>query len=169
MGIDPGSRLTGFGVIDVDGNRLICQASGCIKVTGQELPEKLGVIYTEIQQLCETYNPAEIAIERVFMYRNADSALKLGQARGAAICATVVHGCQVSEYSPSQIKQAVVGKGNAAKTQVQHMIKSILNLSAMPQEDAADALAMAICHSHQRRFQANIDGIKGIRGGRLHQ
>ncbi len=167
MGIDPGSRFTGFGIIDVDGNRLVYLASGHIKVTGDSIPEKLGIIFSNISELFEKYTPHEAAIERVFMHRNADSALKLGQARGAAITAIVNQNCSVAEYSATQVKQSVVGKGNASKDQVQHMVKSILNLGSVLQEDAADALAIAICHSHHRTILNGASNIKGVRGGRL--
>ena len=167
MGIDPGSRFTGFGIIDVDGNRLVYLASGHIKVTGDSIPEKLGIIFNNISELFEKYSPIEAAIERVFMHRNADSALKLGQARGAAITAMVNQNCSVAEYSATQVKQSVVGKGNASKDQIQHMVKSILNLGSAIQEDAADALAIAICHSHHRTILNGNSKIKGVRGGRL--
>ncbi len=170
MGIDPGSRFTGFGIIDIDGNRLSYQASGHIKVSGDAIPEKLGVIFSNLSELLQQYSPDETAIEKVFMHRNPDSALKLGQARGAAITAVINHRCSVAEYSPTQIKQSVVGKGNASKDQVQHMVKSILNLNTTLQEDAADALAIAICHSHHRKLLNGSNaaqGVTGIRGGRL--
>lgn len=167
MGIDPGSRFTGFGIIDIDGNRLSCQASGHIKVTGDTIVDKLGIIFSNISELFQQYTPDEVAIEKVFMHRNADSALKLGQARGAAITAIVNQKCNVSEYSATQIKQSVVGKGNASKDQVQHMVKSILNLGSTPQEDAADALAIAICHNFHRNLLNGAGDFKGVRGGRL--
>lgn len=167
MGIDPGSRFTGFGVIDIDGNRITCQASGHIKVNGDSLPDKLAIIFNNITELFHQYEPDETAIEKVFMHRNADSALKLGQARGAAITAIAINKCTVAEYSPTQIKQSVVGKGNASKDQVQHMVKSILKLASTPQEDAADALAIALCHNHHRQILKGKASIKGIRGGRL--
>jgi len=167
MGIDPGSRFTGFGIIDIDGKHLTCIASGHIKVTGDCLPDKLGIIFSNISELLKQYTLDEVAIEKVFMHRNADSALKLGQARGAAITAVVNHQCSVAEYSPTQIKQSVVGKGNASKEQVQHMVQSILNLGSTPQEDAADALAIAICHHHHRNLLNGGQTYKGIRGGRL--
>ncbi|MFV2059230.1 MAG: crossover junction endodeoxyribonuclease RuvC [Gammaproteobacteria bacterium] len=167
MGIDPGSRFTGFGIIDIDGNRSIFQASGHIKVTGDTIPDKLGVIFNNITELLQQYSPDEAAIERVFMHRNPDSALKLGQARGAAITAIVNQNCSVAEYSATQIKQSVVGKGNASKDQIQHMVKSILNLGSTLQEDAADALAIAICHSHHRNLLNGSRKIKGVRNGRL--
>jgi crossover junction endodeoxyribonuclease RuvC len=167
MGIDPGSRFTGFGIIESDGNRLSYLASGHIKVTGDSIPDKLGVIFSNITELYQQYSPNEAAIERVFMHRNPDSALKLGQARGAAITAIVNQNCSVAEYSPTQIKQSVVGKGNASKDQIQHMVKSILNLTSTIQEDAADALAIAICHSHHRNLLNGTAKYKGVRGGRL--
>ncbi|MFV1983196.1 MAG: crossover junction endodeoxyribonuclease RuvC [Thiohalomonadales bacterium] len=167
MGIDPGSRFTGFGIIDIDGNRLNCKASGNIRVTGDNIPDKLGIIFSNISELFQQYTPDEAAIEKVFMHRNADSALKLGQARGAAITAIVNFKCSIAEYSPTQIKQSVVGKGNATKDQVQHMVKSILNLGSTPQEDAADALAIAICHSFHRNLLNGQQDVKSMRGGRL--
>lgn len=167
MGIDPGSRFTGFGIIDIDGNRLIYQTSGHIKVTGDSVPDKLGIIFSNITELLHQYSPDEAAIEKVFMHRNPDSALKLGQARGAAITAVVNNNCNVAEYSATQIKQSVVGKGNASKDQIQHMIKSILNLGSTLQEDAADALAIAVCHSHHRNLLNGTGVYKGVRGGRL--
>jgi crossover junction endodeoxyribonuclease RuvC len=150
LGIDPGSRFTGFGVIDSDGRKSRYITSGFIRVSGETWAERLGVIFEGLTEIVETHRPDEMSIERVFMHRNADSALKLGQARGAAICAVITQGVPVHEYAPTEIKQSVVGKGNAAKAQVQHMVKVLLNLPGMPQEDAADALAAALCHSHTR-------------------
>lgn len=167
LGIDPGSRVTGFGVIDVAGQRLVCAASGCIRTRGESLAERLAEIHQGIIEVAEHYAPAEIAIERVFVQRNADSALKLGQARGAAITAVATLGLPVHEYSPTQIKQAVVGRGNAAKPQVQHMVCALLNLHRTPQADAADALAMAICHSHLRGVMAQLSEGRGVRRGRI--
>lgn len=147
LGIDPGSRFTGYGIVELQDDRLRWVASGCIKVKGDSLGEKLRVIAEGINQLLDEHQPHEVAIEQVFLSRNVDSALKLGQARGAAISCVALRALQVSEYSPSQIKKSVVGKGNAAKEQVQHMIKALLCLSDTPQEDAADALAVAVCHA----------------------
>ncbi len=172
LGIDPGSRITGFGLIGVDGNRLNYLESGCIRTGGGEFPERLKIIFEEMVGVVERYNPDVVAIERVYMHRNPDSALKLGQARGAAICATVTKGLKVSEYSPAEIKRATVGKGNAKKEQVQHMVKALLNLPGTPQEDAADALAIAICHANtdammsQIGAAAGVTDLKGRRGGR---
>lgn len=150
LGIDPGSRFTGFGVIESDGRKAHYITSGFIRVTGETWAERLGVVFEGITELVQTHQPDEMSIERVFMHRNADSALKLGQARGAAICAVITNNVPVHEYSPAEIKQSVVGKGNAAKEQVQHMVRVLLNLPGNPQEDAADALAAALCHGNSR-------------------
>jgi crossover junction endodeoxyribonuclease RuvC len=151
LGIDPGSRVTGFGVIDVAGNRVTYVASGCVRTADGSLPERLKTIFEGISEVVRSYQPLEMAIENVFMQKNAASALKLGQARGAAICAVVTQAIDVHEYSPTQIKQAVVGRGHADKTQVQHMVTALLKLPEIPQADAADALACAICHSNTRQ------------------
>ncbi|VAW89932.1 Crossover junction endodeoxyribonuclease RuvC [hydrothermal vent metagenome] len=151
LGIDPGSRITGFGVIDVSGNRVSYVASGCVRTADGSLPERLKTIYEGIFEVVRSYQPLEMAIENVFMQKNAASALKLGQARGAAICAVVTQAVDVHEYSPTQIKQAVVGRGHADKTQVQHMVTALLKLPETPQADAADALACALCHSNTRQ------------------
>lgn len=148
LGIDPGSRITGFGVIDIHGSQVCYIASGCIRVAGEALPERLQQIFAGVAEIALEYRPEAMAIERVFMARNADSALKLGQARGAAICAATSHELVVSEYSPREIKQAVVGRGGATKEQVQHMVCALLGLNDTPQADAADALAVALCHGH---------------------
>jgi crossover junction endodeoxyribonuclease RuvC len=150
LGIDPGSRFTGFGVIESDGKNSIYITSGFIRVTGETWAERLGVIFEGITELVATHQPDEMSIEKVFMHRNADSALKLGQARGAAICAVITNEVPVHEYTPAEIKQSVVGKGNAGKEQVQHMVRVLLNLPGNPQEDAADALAAALCHGNTR-------------------
>lgn len=148
LGIDPGSRLTGFGIIEIHRRKAIYVGSGCIRMQSKTLPARLHEIYTGMSQIIEQYQPTVSAIEQVFMYRNAASALKLGQARGAAIVACVQQGLPVHEYAPTQIKQAVVGKGHADKVQVQHMVKVLLSLSNTPQADAADALAVALCYAH---------------------
>lgn len=164
LGIDPGSRLTGFGIIEVQGNRLHCVATGCVRITGDDLAGRLRVIFQGINQLVAEYRPQEVAIENIFMYRNAESALKLGQARGAAISAVSVQSIPVHEYTPSQIKKAIVGKGNASKEQVQHMVKALLSLNRAPQSDAADALAAALCHGHLRNQPLQFE--RRRRGGR---
>jgi crossover junction endodeoxyribonuclease RuvC len=148
LGIDPGSRFTGFGVIDTEGSRLSYHASGCIKITDTELPDRLKTIFDGMTEIVRLHAPDIIAIEKVFMARNADSALKLGQARGAAIAAVLQGDLQVAEYTALQIKQAVVGNGRAGKEQVQHMVRALLRLDGHPQADAADALACAICHAN---------------------
>ena len=167
LGIDPGSQVTGFGIIEVEGSRYRHLHSGHIKVDGEALPEKLGVIFAGIRELVGEWQPQEVAVERVFMARNADSALKLGQARGAAICAAVETVATIAEYSPREVKQAVVGKGSASKEQIQHMVRVLLKLTATLQPDQADALAIAICHSHMRQTLARIPGARAARGGRF--
>jgi len=148
LGIDPGSRLTGFGLIDIDGGTPAYVASGVIRVPPGALPARLRVIYDGVSELIGEYAPHAVAVERVFVARNPGSALTLGHARGAALCACVAHDLEVGEYTALQIKQAVVGRGHAAKEQVQHMVGALLELSGVPAADAADALACAICHAH---------------------
>lgn len=148
LGLDPGSRLTGFGVIDVVKGKGVYVASGSIKATATDLASRLKTIFDGVAEVVRAYCPTELAVEQVFMYRNADSALKLGQARGAALCAAVTSGLVVAEYMPARIKQAVVGRGNATKEQVQYMVQLLLDLPAAPGPDAADALAVALCHCH---------------------
>lgn len=131
------------------------------------MPGRLRVIHEGIKTLIETHAPNEMAIEKVFMHRNADSALKLGQARGAAICAVVTQGIEVHEYTPTEIKQSTVGKGNAAKVQIQHMVQVLLTLSSLPQTDAADALAVALCHANRKNTLAHMPGVHGVRRGRF--
>ncbi|WP_067514546.1 crossover junction endodeoxyribonuclease RuvC [Endozoicomonas ascidiicola] len=167
LGIDPGSRITGYGVIEEIGSQCKYVASGCIRIQDAPLPERLLQIFQGINTVIEMYAPQSVGIEQVFMARNADSALKLGQARGAAIVASVNHGLEVSEYSARQVKQAVVGTGSAEKSQVQHMITSILKLDKTPQADAADALAIALCHSHTRASLVRMAGATGRRNRRL--
>lgn len=148
LGIDPGSRITGYGLIHAKGSQFSYLASGCIRVKADDLPQKLAQIYASLAEIIARYQPEEVAIERVFMAKNADSALKLGQARGSAVVCIANHGLAVNEYSAKEVKLAVTGTGAADKIQVQHMVKSILKLSAVPQEDAADALAIAMCHAY---------------------
>ncbi|MGB1109538.1 MAG: crossover junction endodeoxyribonuclease RuvC [Gammaproteobacteria bacterium] len=156
LGIDPGSRTTGYGLIDTDGRRHAYVDSGCIRTGNGALPERLKVIFENVQALVSRFKPDALAIEQVFMNKNADSALKLGQARGAAICAAVVADLDVGEYAAREIKQAVVGTGAAEKPQVQHMVTVLLQLTDTPQSDAADALAVALCHSHQLFTRARM-------------
>ncbi|MDO6459517.1 crossover junction endodeoxyribonuclease RuvC [Granulosicoccaceae sp. 1_MG-2023] len=150
LGIDPGSVITGYGVIDTDGIRCFHVAHGHIRVAGEDLPEKLGYIYYRLSELIEQWQPAEAGVEQVFVSHNVMSALKLGQARGAAITALVQHGVKVAEYTPTQVKQSVVGTGAAKKEQVQHMVRALLGITENVQADAADALGVAICHGHSR-------------------
>lgn len=151
IGIDPGSRITGFGVIEVDGPRVRFVYAGTIQLADAPMPERLKRIYGCLIDIIDEWHPDEFAIEKVFVQKNVDSALKLGQARGVAICAAAMQGLPVHEYAPNQIKQAVVGRGHAAKEQMQHMVKLLLNLTSAPSRDAADALACAVCHAHSRR------------------
>lgn len=165
IGIDPGSRITGYGLIETDRDRSVYVASGCIRIKSKAFPERLKEIFQGIQLVVKEYEPDEFAIEQVFMNKNADSALKLGHARGAAICAVVVNNMPVFEYSARQVKQAVVGKGAADKNQVQHMVKILLNLHGQLQEDASDALGVALCHAHHQQT-ANRLGLDGRLVGR---
>jgi len=151
LGLDPGSRRTGFGLIDVSGPDCVHVAHGCIEPDGQSLASRLRSIFEGVQALIAEHRPGEVAIERVFVNRNVDSAIKLGQARGAALCA-VPHETAVFEYAPRAIKLAVVGAGSAEKDQVVHMMRALLQLPARPGSDAADALAVAMCHAQSRRL-----------------
>ncbi|MEY4730935.1 MAG: hypothetical protein RL020_2093 [Pseudomonadota bacterium] len=148
LGIDPGLRLTGFGVIEKTGQKLSYITSGVVKVPVTELPERLKVILNSVGEIITLHQPIEVAIEKVFVNVNPQSTLLLGQARGAAICAAVLQNLPVAEYTALQVKQAVVGNGHAKKEQVQEMVKRLLNLEGVPSPDAADALACAICHAH---------------------
>lgn len=148
LGIDPGSRITGLGVVEQVDGKLVGVASQTLRLGGGELSGRLGQIYTAVNELIEQTQPDVVAIEQVFMATNAKAALTLGHARGSAMCAAVLSGMEVYEYSAKQIKQAVVGTGGAKKDQVQHMVRILLNLNKNPQADAADALACAICHVH---------------------
>ena len=162
LGIDPGSRVTGYGLIDVQGNRLSYVDCGCIRTEGGALPARLKKIFDELSQLVETHRPSQVAMEEVFVGRNAASALKLGQARGAAMAACLQSELEVSEYSARQVKQAVVGTGAAQKGQVQHMVKALLRISDTLAEDAADALAVAICHTNTQKSLISMAGAKSF-------
>ncbi len=148
LGIDPGLRITGFGIIEKNGARLAYIASGCIKSAGAELPDRLKIILENLREVIARHQPQQIALEKVFVNVNPQSTLALGQARGTAICAAVDAGIPVVEYTALQVKQAVVGNGHAKKEQVQEMVKRLLRLPGAPSADAADALACAICHAH---------------------
>ncbi len=162
LGVDPGSLITGFGVIEIVKQQSIYLTSGSIKIPAALEPaQRLHRIYQGLQQIIERYDPTEAAIEQVFMHQNPASALKLGQARGAAMLTIILQGIeQISEYSARQIKQAVVGYGAAGKVQVQHMVKTLLNLSAAPATDAADALAVALCHMHTQQSLSRLNKAK---------
>jgi crossover junction endodeoxyribonuclease RuvC len=162
IGIDPGSRVTGYGVVDFLGNRVVHVASGCIRPGGEALAERLCAIFEGVGGLVESEAPLEMAIEKVFVSRNAASALKLGQARGAALLAGAVRGLAVHEYSPNEVKQAITGRGHAEKQQVQHMVRVLLNLAETPVTDAADALAVAICHGHVRETRQRVRAGTGV-------
>lgn len=151
LGIDPGSRITGYGVVEAQGSQLFHVSSGRIRVPDENIGIRLRTIYQQIEQIIESNNPEAVAVEKVFVARNARSALMLGQARGAVIVAAGSRELDIEEYSPLEIKQAVVGRGRAAKQQVQHMVKVLLNLASTPETDTADALACAICHINYSR------------------
>lgn len=161
LGLDPGSLRTGFGIIDCtpQGERHV--ASGVIRTGGGELAQRLRHIYREVAALIEQHHPQEVAVERVFVHRNPDSALKLGQARGAAICAAALGGAALYEYAPRAIKLAVVGTGAADKTQVQFMIQTLLAVQGPLAADAADALAVGLCHGQTRRLQVLMPEVTG--------
>jgi len=149
LGIDPGLRVTGFGIIDRSGQALAYVTSGCIRTPlAGSLPERLAVILESLGEVIAAHRPGEVALEKVFVNVNPESTLALGQARGTAICAAVSAKLPVAEYTALQVKQAVVGNGLAKKEQVQEMVKRLLRLAGAPSADAADALACAICHAH---------------------
>ena len=148
LGIDPGLRITGFGIIEKSGSTLAYVVSGCIKSGSSDLPDRLKTVLEGLREVIETHQPQQVALEKVFVNVNPASTLALGQARGTAICAAVDAGLPVAEYTALQVKQAVVGNGHARKEQVQEMVKRLLRLAGAPSADAADALACAICHAH---------------------
>jgi crossover junction endodeoxyribonuclease RuvC len=151
LGLDPGSQCTGYAVVEA-GARITYVVSGSIRARGASLTERLQEIFAGVERLSHEFRPDEVAIERIFMHRNADSALKLGQARGAALSATFAVHPRVFEYAPREVKLAVVGTGAAQKDQVQLMVKRLLNIVGPLTEDAADALAIALCHAHSRKL-----------------
>lgn len=168
LGIDPGLRVTGFGVLDARGGKLVYVTSGCIRTTGASLPTRLGVIVRDLAHVIAEERPTEVAVEKVFVNVNPNSTLLLGQARGAAIAAAVLAGLPVTEYTAGQVKQAVVGAGRAQKAQVQAMVRRLLLLPGTPAADAADALAAAICHAHASTGLGSLArGGYRVRGGRL--
>jgi len=169
LGIDPGLRITGFGIIEKTGQRLTYLTSGCIRTRETEsLPERLRTILDNLGQVIDDGQPQQVAVEKVFVNVNPQSTLLLGQARGAAICAAVARSLPVAEYTALQVKQAVVGNGHAAKEQVQAMVGRLLSLSGQPSPDAADALACAICHAHGGLGLGSLPTAgHRVRGGRL--
>lgn len=169
LGIDPGLRITGFGIIEKHGQRLVYVSSGCVKSPGDKpLPDRLQVLLENLREVIDAHRPVQVAIEKVFVNVNPQSTLLLGQARGTAICAAVLARLPVSEYTALQVKQSVVGNGHAKKEQVQEMVKRLLGLPGYPSADAADALACAICHAHGGQGMGSLvtAGFR-VRGGRL--
>lgn len=162
LGIDPGSRLTGFGVLDCVAGRATYVASGSVKTIDGSFKERLKQIFSSVCEIMSEYRPDVVAIESVFVHKNAGSALKLGHARSAAICATFEYQADLFEYAPREIKQAIVGTGAGTKEQVQHMVKALLELDGDPAPDAADALATALCHAHQHRLHGKLN-VSGMR------
>ena len=158
LGIDPGSRITGFGVIESDGRHSRFLASGCVRTGSDDFPQRLGEIFQGIDQVLAEHRPQQVAVEQVFMARNVNTAIKLGQARGAAIVAAVRHDLPVFEYTPRAVKQALVGNGGAEKEQVQHMIRVLLGLQGKMGLDESDALAIALCHAHSH---SNLQRLQG--------
>jgi crossover junction endodeoxyribonuclease RuvC len=167
LGIDPGLRITGFGIIEKSGNRLSYVTSGCVKSGAGDLSLRLKCILEGLAEVIAANRPEEVAIEKVFVNVNPQSTLALGQARGTAICAAVIAGLPVAEYTALQVKQSVVGKGHAQKEQVQHMVRRLLALPGNPSPDAADALACAICHAHGGRLGSFSTKGLSFRKGRL--
>ena len=168
LGIDPGSRITGFGVIDWHGREPVYVASGCIKtLPNDELAGRIGMIVRSIGDLVAEYHPNQAAVEQVFVNVNPAATLMLGQARGAAVAALVLRDLPVYEYTALQVKQSVVGQGKAAKEQVQHMVGQMLGLSGTPQADAADGVAVAITHALRSQGLARQLGGLSIKNGRL--
>ena len=167
LGIDPGSRVTGYGLINAVGNKLEYVGCGCIRTQTQDFPQRLQIIHAELVKVIEQFSPQQSAVEEVFMGRNASAALKLGHARGAAMVACLSNELPLAEYSARKVKQAVVGHGAADKAQVQHMVKALLSISDNIAEDAADALAVAICHAHTQASLIRMAGAKSFSRRRL--
>jgi len=161
LGIDPGSRITGYGIIETGARGFVYITSGSVHADSGAFPARLKRIYEGIQHIVGQYSPDELSIEQVFMHRNADSALKLGQARGAAICAGLADNLPVYEYSARQVKLAMVGKGSADKHQVKTMVRVLLRLQGNIQTDASDALGVALCHAHHRQTEIRLKEATG--------
>lgn len=156
LGIDPGSRTTGFGVLDYTDRQAHYVASGSVTSVRGAFPERLRCIFEAVRDIVQDYQPDVLAIESVFVHKNPSSALKLGHARSAALCASFALEIEICEYAPREIKQAVVGTGAASKEQVQHMVINLLKLDGRPSPDAADALAAALCHGHQSAYRQRV-------------
>lgn len=163
LGVDPGSRCTGYGIVHDTPKGPVMLAYGCIRTETDHFPERLKQIYDGIYSVVREFHPDELAIEQVFMSKNADSALKLGQARGAAMCGAMAAGLTVYEYAAREVKLALVGKGSADKTQVQHMVRFLLGLKEALPLDASDALGVAMCHIHHRQSQLRTGLPRGVR------
>lgn len=163
LGLDPGSLRTGYGIVDCSSGREIHVASGCVRATGTQLAVRLRYIHEQLTAIIEQYQPDEVAVERVFMHRNADSALKLGQARGAALSAVSSRGATVYEYAPRAIKLAIVGTGAADKAQVSHMVQMLLAIAKPATADVSDALAIALCHAQARRSAGRLAAMDAAR------
>ena len=161
LGIDPGSRITGFGVVEARGAGYTYVASGSITARGETLAERLRCLFEGMEDIMARYGPQVMAVERVFVQRNPDSALKLGQARGVAVCVGALKSLPIHEYTPTEIKKALTGKGSATKAQIQHMAKALLRINGVIPTDAADALACALCHSHLHRTRERIARFSG--------
>ena len=167
LGIDPGSQRTGYGLVRACGKQLDYVDSGCIRLSSYAMNQRLNILFSSITELVKQYQPNDGSIEQIFMHRNPGAALKLGQARGAALVALTHAGLSVAEYSARQVKQSVVGYGAAKKYQMQGMVAHLLGLHGSPQSDAADALAIAICHIHSQQGYQHFTGASHIRQGRL--
>lgn len=167
LGIDPGSRKCGYGLVIAKGTSLQYVASGVIRVETLAFTDRLQAIFTNLCDVIREYKPDVAAVEEVFVGKSMGSALKLGQARGAAIVACTSTQLPVHEYAARKVKQALVGTGVADKAQMQHMIRNLLKLSALPKEDAADALSVAVCHAHTQRTLIRLTGVRSGRRGRL--
>lgn len=165
LGIDPGSRKVGFGLIESGRFHPRYKLSGVVRVEKYSGADRLKYIFEAVTQIVEQYQPDVVAVEKVFVYKNPNSAIKLGQARGVILCAAAMLNVPIMEYTPTQIKSTVVGQGHAGKAQVQFMVQTLLKLSETPQEDAADALAVALCHD--RYFSLGIDPEALSKGSRF--
>lgn len=158
LGVDPGSQITGFGVVDCVKGRHCYLTSGCIRIGKFEWPKRLQHIFEDLKEIILEYRPEVVALEKIFVHKNVSSALKLGHVRGVVMLVAALHELNVAEYTPRQVKKTVVGTGGAEKVQVQHMMQVLLKLNGLPQADAADALAVALCH-----IQTTGNILQGVR------